>query len=113
LAQSESTAQATNSDDPFGIGAFITGCVLIPFAMVFLWKNEKKIVTYARVMDRAAKEVKNIPSTKPSAVNNFKLVHMIGESSNSTVLVDNEFGISVENSYRLKRIVEVYQWVET
>ena len=55
LAQSESTAQATNSDDPFGIGAFIMGCVIIPFTMVFLWKNEKKIVTYARVMDKAAK----------------------------------------------------------
>lgn len=102
-----------NSDDPFGIGAFICGCIMIPFTLVFLWKNEKKIVTYAKCMDRAEKDVSSVDCNNVSEDNNYKLVHTGGKAINNTELVDNQFGVSVENSYRLKRIVEVYQWVET
>lgn len=86
---------------------------MIPFSLVFLWKNEKKIVTYAKCMDRAEKDVTSVDCNNISEDNNYKLVHTGGKAINNTELVDNQFGVSVENSYRLKRIVEVYQWVET
>lgn len=85
---------------------------MIPFSLVLLWKNEKKIVTFAKCMARAEKDVKEVTPEATSNDNNFKLVHLKGKSHNDTEIVDNEFGVSVENSYRLKRVVEVYQWYE-
>lgn len=86
------------------------GCILIPFSLVFLWKNEKKIVTFQKCMDRAEKEVVGADATNINDENNFKLVHVMGKSFNKTDLVDNQFQVTAENSYRLKRTVEVYQW---
>ena len=40
-------------DDPWGIGSFFFGCLLIPFSLVLLWKNEKKLVTFAKMNDEA------------------------------------------------------------
>ena len=64
-------------------------------------------------MDRAEKEVVTVQAEATNPANNFKLVHLQGKTVNETEIVDNEFGVSVENSYRLKRVVEVYQWHET
>jgi len=83
---------------------------MIPFALVFLWKNEKKIVTFQKCMDRAEKEIITVDCNDATAENNFKLIHVTGKTENKTDLVDNDFGVSIENSYRLKRRVEVYQW---
>jgi len=96
--------------DPWGIGRFVAGCIMIPFALVLLWKNEKKLVTYAKCMEKARADCTNANNKDLSEANNFKLVHTSGKSENKTELVDNEFGIVAENSYRLKRIVEMYQW---
>jgi len=83
---------------------------MIPFALVFLWKNEKKIVTFQKCMDRAEKEVKTVKADEASSDNNFKLIHVTGKTENKTDLIDNDFAVTAENSYRLKRVVEVYQW---
>ena len=44
------TSGGSSDDDPYGIGGFIVGCFMIPFSLVLLWKNEKKIVTYAKLI---------------------------------------------------------------
>ena len=44
--------------------------------------------------------------------NELELVHMTGTAINMVELVDQDFGIKVPNSYRLKRKVEMYQWKE-
>ena len=49
---------------------------MIPFSIVFLWKNEKKIVTFAKCMDRAEKEVVTVQAEATNPANNFKLVHL-------------------------------------
>ena len=61
-------------------------------------------------MDRAEKEVKTVKADDSSSDNNFKLIHVTGKTENKTDLIDNDFAVTAENSYRLKRIVEVYQW---
>ena len=50
------TTKKSGSSDKYGMGSFILGCVLIPFSLVLLWKNEKKLVTYAKVMATAKEE---------------------------------------------------------
>lgn len=64
-------------------------------------------------MDRAQKECQTVEPESVNSDMNFKLVHLNGKTVNETELEDLNFGITVENSYRLKRIVEVYQWHET
>ena len=50
------TTSKSGKKDKYGMGSFILGCVLIPFSLVLLWKNEKKLVTYAKVMATAKEE---------------------------------------------------------
>ena len=41
----------SEEEDPWGIGSFIVGCILIPFSLALLWKNEKNLVNYAKVIE--------------------------------------------------------------
>ena len=89
------------------------GCTMIPFALVLLWKNEKKVVTFAKCVTEGRKAVKeNLDPDDPDDANEFELVHLSGTSENQVEIVDNDFGIVANNSYRLKRRVEMFQWIE-
>ncbi len=55
-----SSTTSTGEDDKYGIGSFILGCILIPFSLALLWKNEKKLVTYAKVILEARDETRTI-----------------------------------------------------
>lgn len=44
--------------------------------------------------------------------NEFELVHLSGDTHNPTDLVDEDFGLSSQNAYRLTCKVEMYQWRE-
>lgn len=105
------SATTKKDDDPYGIGEFFIGCILIPFSIVFLWKNEKKLVTYAKLVHAAEEACEKVDCNYPKPGN--KLVHTFGNSVNKTDLVDNDFQVSVSNSYRLIRTVEMYQWQQT
>jgi len=82
--------------------------LIIPFALVLLWKNEKKVVTFAKCMEQGRKAVRNIEADDPDDANEFELVHLTGTAVNNTEIADNDFGIVAHNSYRLKRKVEMY-----
>ena len=56
--------------------------------------------------------VRTVDCEDPDEQNEFELVHSTGNSVNKDELVDNDFGIVVRNSYRLKRKVEMYQYRE-
>ena len=86
---------------------------MIPFALVLLWKNEKKVVTFAKCMDQGRKFVRSVDCEDPDDANEFELVHLTGETVNNVQIVDNDFSLLANNSYRLKRKVEMYQWRET
>ena len=98
----------SSSNDDLGIGGFIAGCCLIPFALVLLWKNEKKLVTFSKFMNEGRKAVREINCENVDDANELELVHMTGTAINIVELVDQDFGIKVPNSYRLKRKVEMY-----
>ena len=52
-------------NDGWGIGEFMLGTIMIPFALVLLWKNEKKVVTFARCMEQGRDAVKTIDPEDP------------------------------------------------
>jgi len=95
-----------------GIFGFFIGLLLIPFALILIWKNERKIVKYHKVIVQARADLKSDVKA-PLEENELCLVHTKGCSVNEEVLEDKEFGVQVANSYRLNRKVEMFQWVET
>ena len=85
---------------------------MVPLALVLLWKNEKKIVTFAKCMDQGREKVRSIQADDAQEENEFELVHLTGQTVNNVEIVDTAFGIVAHNSYRLKRKVEMFQWRE-
>jgi len=57
--------------------------------------------------------VREINAAGPEEDNDYALVHAVGETTNETEITDAAFGAMAENSYRLVRTVEMYQWHET
>ena len=92
----------------YSVGRFIVGCVLIPFSLVLLWKNEKKVVTYTKCMAEGRKQVRSVQPEDADELNEFELVHVTGTTVNSQEVVDCELGVVAHNCYRLKRKVEMY-----
>ena len=91
-----------------GLISFFVGTVLIPFSVALLWKNEKKLVDFVRVISAARKECRAINIQQPHDECDYKLVHAAGHAINNEVIEDKVFGASVENAYRLVRVVEMY-----
>ena len=82
------TTGSSGGEDEWGIGSFILGCVMIPFSLVLLWKNEKKLVTYAKVIEEARDECRTVEADAPNDENDYKLVHCIGEAVNGEEITD-------------------------
>ena len=61
---------------------------MIPFSLVFLWKNEKKMVTYAKLISAGREEARHVNADEPNDENNFKLVHVIGDAVNGEAITD-------------------------
>ena len=79
----KSTIKSKKQSDPFGIGGFFFGCTLIPFALVLLWKNEAKVVTFAKCISEGRKAcLANMDSEDPDDANEFELVHLNGTTEN-------------------------------
>ena len=96
------------TDDPHGIAAMILGLFLVPFSQVLLWKNERKAVTFARMISIARKACVSADKDQPTQDNDRKLVHISGTTNNQIDLCDRDFGVVAKDSYRLKRKVEMF-----
>ena len=82
-SSSRSSGSSSGSSDDFGFASFVIGCFLIPFSLVLLWKNEKKVVTFAKCMDQGRKFVRSVDCEDPDDANEFELVHLTGETVNN------------------------------
>ena len=69
-------------------------------------------MTFAELLDKGRKSVITVNPEEPDDANELKLVHMTGEAVTKETMEDTEFAMAVDNSYRLKRKVEMYQWCE-
>ncbi len=89
----------------------LTGLALVAASALLLFWNEGRAVKTARRLSEGAGAVVSVPSDKVDSANEGKLVHVSGRAETKDVLADPQFGISV-TALKLKREVEIYQWVE-
>lgn len=89
----------------------ITGAVFILLAIYLMFWNENRAVQTYQSLQEGAGAVQSITAESVDPNLDGSLVHFAGLARTPDVLSDTEFGVSQEG-LRLKRIVEVYQWIE-
>ena len=65
-----------------GFLPFFVGTVLIPFSLALLWKNEKKLVNFVRMLEIARNECRSVNIDTPVKEANLALVHAAGNVTN-------------------------------
>lgn len=98
------------------IGKSITGLLLgLLFTIVafpVLWWNEGRSVKTYQGLQEGEKITVEASSAAVDAVNDGKLVHTIGKAETKQPVRDDIFGVGGIETIKLKRNVELYQWVE-
>jgi len=85
---------------------------MICFAYPMVWMNERKLVKIYRVIAAGRENCQQANAEEPTDQNNFKLVHAKGMLTTEKTVDDETFGLAKEGLIKLRRDVEVYQWVE-
>jgi len=77
-----------------------------------IWMNERKDVKIYKVITRGRDEVIEASCDDPQEENQYKLIHVQGETSTESQVADEMFGLVYNDVLKIKRSVEVYQWKE-
>jgi hypothetical protein len=93
------------------VGALI-GILLVLGSIVLLWWNEGRAVEAIRALDRGAKQVVEAQAGAVDPAKEGKLLHLSGMMETKAPARDTAFGIGADSLLRVKRTVEMYQWVE-
>ncbi len=88
------------------------GIVLILVSVALLWWNEGRSVHTAKGLAEGAKVTVEASADKVDAANEGKLVHLSGKADAKDVVKDDVFGVTSSGLIKLKRQVELFQWVE-
>ncbi|KAG8239563.1 hypothetical protein J437_LFUL019057 [Ladona fulva] len=92
--------------------AAVIGSALFSGGMWLLFWNEGRAVQTTRSLEEGMSAVVSLKSTNTIIEeNNKKLVHLSGPLEISEPLTEFEYGVSVP-AVKLKRRVQMYQWVE-
>lgn len=83
---------------------------LVAFPVLFI--NEGRAIKTHRALKEGASVTVSVPNNAVNPSNEGKLVHVVAPVAVSEALVDPTFGVSVENAVGLRRVVEMFQWVE-
>lgn len=110
---SETTTTGWFSRIGNSIKGILFGVLLFIVAFPVLFWNEGRAVKRAIDLNEGLGAVVSVNPDSFNASNDGKLVHMTGEAETDETLIDQKFGISVENGIHLQRFVEMYQWQET
>jgi hypothetical protein len=114
LAQASASKSRSGGGDDWGMGAFFLGLILIPFSLVWIWKNEKKIVRFHQVIVEAELDVvTDVDIEKIDDALEFRLTHLQGKAHNKAAIQDEDIDYSAADCYRVTRTVEMYQTKET
>lgn len=62
---------------------YFFGSLLTTFSLLILWKNEKKIVTFAKCINQGRDLVRSVDCEDTDEDNEFELVHLTGETVNN------------------------------
>lgn len=92
--------------------AVIAGLLLLPMSCYLLYYNEGQSVMMAKSLDEGLSKVVLLDTTEVAFdENNGKLVYASGPINTEKVVSDPDFNIAI-HAVKLKRVVEMYQWVE-
>jgi hypothetical protein len=87
------------------------GVVLLLVAFGLQFWNESRTQRRDALLGEARGSVQIADAAQPSAAHEGRLVHVSGEATSATPVVDADFGVSVP-ALALRRRVEMYQWHE-
>ena len=107
----EVTTESWGSRLMGSIKGVLLGIIMIIVAIGLLWWNEGRAVRTAKGLKEGAAALVPVSADEVNPKNEGKLVYLTGKANTDEVLEDTEFGVSV-NALRLKREVEMFQWVE-
>ncbi|CAH1784094.1 unnamed protein product, partial [Owenia fusiformis] len=90
----------------------VVGFLLITGAVFLLFWNEGRAVQTSKSLDEGLDNVVQLKTVDVAFEhNNGKLVYLSGSLKTSEILRDDTYGVAV-HAVKLKRNVEMYQWVE-
>ncbi|MCH2229938.1 MAG: TMEM43 family protein [Crocinitomicaceae bacterium] len=107
----ETTSQSWISRLGGSIKSILFGLALLIGSIILLWYNEGRAVKTHQGLQEGGSSVLSVASKSINPENNGKLIHVTGSVVTSDSLVDEKFGVKV-NALKLKRTVEMFQWVE-
>lgn len=92
-------------------GSALFGLVLFLASFGVHWWNEGRAVDRYEALEQGAKDV--VVTQGYDAANANKLVHVTGETEVKSAALDKAFNVQTNDSMKLIRNVEMYQWKET
>lgn len=109
---SSSSSSGKKKKGGWGFEEAGVGVCLIFIALPMIWMNERKDVKIYKVITRGRDEVIEASCDDPQEENQYKLIHVQGETSTESQVADEMFGLVYNDVLKIKRSVEVYQWKE-
>jgi hypothetical protein len=110
---SETSSEGWLSRVGKAIMAIPIGLLLFVISFVVLFWNEGRAVHTAQGLAEGKSSVVSIESDKVDPANETKLVHVTGKATTNDILKDPQLGVSEPGAIRLRRLVRMYQWIET
>jgi hypothetical protein len=108
----EVTSEGCGSRLIGSIQGIIFGFIGILVAIVLLFWNEGRAVQTYRSLEEGAGAVVSVNAQGVNPANDGNLVHMTGQATTDETLTDPIFDVSADNVIKLRREVQMYQWVE-
>jgi hypothetical protein len=110
---SETTRTGYGSRIGNSIKGVLFGALLFLIAFPVLWWNEGRSVKTAKGLAEGEKIAVDVSADKVDSANEGKLVHTSGRAEGKDQVKDDIFGVSAPGLIKLRRLVELYQWIET
>lgn len=90
---------------------YTVGLSLVAAAVCLLLWNEHRAGALSKALDQALEQVVHIEEGQSVPTNSTRLIHITGQLSSRQVAIDEAYNVSVA-AVKLRRLVEMYQWVE-
>ena len=91
---------------------FVLGVILICTALPMVWMNERRQVKIYKVITKARESCKESSADSVMDNHNFELVHTTGNLHTKIQCGDRVLNYFKYETVKIRRDVEVYQWVE-
>lgn len=95
------------------IKGVLVGIIFILISVVLLWWNEGRSVKTARGLAEGAKITVEARAESVDPGQEGMLVHVSGKTALTGPAADAMFGVTAPDLIKLRRSVEIFQWIET